>query len=64
MKTKVYAKIYNPVTNQIFEIGGTSESVKRDLKDMDRKGMINEKCSVEVYAVNLKTGKCTNLMDY
>ena len=63
MTTKIYANIYNLETDKYVEIGGTKDSIKKDLKDMERIGMINEKCTVDIYAVD-ERGKRVNLMDF
>lgn len=60
---KIYANTYNPKTDRHIEIGGTRESIKKDLKDMERKGIIDEDCTVDVYAVN-DMGVRVNLMDF
>lgn len=60
---KIYADTYNPKTGRHIEIGGTRESVKKDLKDMERKGLIDKSCTVYVYAVD-ETGKQVNLMEF
>lgn len=51
---KIYADIYNLETKKHIEIGGTKEGVKKDLRDMEKLGLINKNCTVNVYAVNEK----------
>lgn len=60
---KIYADTYNPMTGKHIEIGGTKESVKKDLKEMEKIGLINKNCTVNVYAVNEK-GAHISLMDF
>lgn len=60
---KVYADTYDPTTGKHIEIGGTKESIKRDLKEMEKIGLINKNCTVNVYAVNEK-GVHISLMDF
>lgn len=35
------------------EIGGTEEQVEKDLKDMKRKGIIDEDCEISRYKVDI-----------
>lgn len=60
---KIYANTYNPKTGRHIEIGGTRESIKKDLKDMERIGLIDESCTVDIYAVNDMGDRC-NLMEF
>lgn len=60
---KIYANTYNPKTGRHIEIGGTRESIKKDLKDMERLGLIDESCTVDIYAVN-DMGDRVNLMEF
>lgn len=60
---KVYANTYNPETGKHIEIGGTKESIKKDLRDMERMGFINENCIVDIYAVN-EEGQKINMMEF
>lgn len=51
-------KYYATITHRSgqFEIGGTKESVIRDLKAMKRSGKLDGSESIRVYGVDLKTG--------
>lgn len=60
---KVYANTYNPETGKHIEIGGTKESIKKDLKNMEKIGLINKNCTVDIYAVNEK-GQKINMMEF
>lgn len=60
---KIYANTYNPKTGRHVEIGGTRESIKKDLEDMEKKGLIGWDCIVDVYAVN-EMGDRVNLMEF
>lgn len=60
---KIYANTYNPKTGRYIEIGGTRESIKKDLKDMEKKGLIDRDCIVDIYAVN-EMGDRVNLMEF
>lgn len=51
---KTYARIYNWKTGKDLEIGGTEEQVKQDLKDLEKKGILTEDCSVETYIVHIE----------
>lgn len=51
---KTYARIYNWKTGKELEIGGTEEQVKQDLKDMAKKGILTEDCSVETRIVHIE----------
>ena len=51
--TKTYARIYNWKTGWSVEIGGTDEQVNRDLKDMERKGLVNNDCEIQRYSVEI-----------
>ena len=54
---KHYAYIRNEVTGQSVEIGGTEEQVDRDLKEMERQGLLTDDCTVRCYTVNLEEKK-------
>lgn len=60
---KVYAHTYNPTTKKHIEIGGTKESIKKDLRDMEKLGLINQNCTVDIYAVN-ERGVYISLMNF
>ena len=60
---KIYANIWNPDTNKQTRIGGTRASIKKDLRDMEKLGLINEDCIVDVYAVN-EQGSVVSLMEF
>ena len=48
---KTYARIYNVVNGKSVEIGGTAEQVEKDLKDMEKKNLVNDDCTVDIYTV-------------
>lgn len=50
---KTYARVYNWRTGKSVEIGGTEEQVEKDLKDMKRKGIIDEDCEISRYKVDI-----------
>lgn len=54
---KTYARIYNWKTGKELEIGGTEEQVKQDLKDLEKRGILTEDCSVETYIVHIEDRK-------
>lgn len=54
---KTYARIYNWKTGKELEIGGTEEQVEQDLKDMAKKGILTEDCSVETRIVRIEDRK-------
>lgn len=50
---KYYAYIYNVKTGKQLEIGGTKESIKKDLKEMEKQGIVNNDCTINIYKVNI-----------
>lgn len=50
---KTYARVYNWRTGKSVEIGGTEEQVENDLKEMKRKGIIDEDCEISRYKVDI-----------
>ena len=50
---QTYARVYNWRTGKSIEIGGTEEQVEKDLKDMKRKGIIDEDCEIIRYKVDI-----------
>lgn len=60
---KICANTYNPKAGRHIEVGGTRESIKKDLKDMERKGLIDRDCIVDICAVNEMDNR-VNLMEF
>ena len=50
---KTYARVYNWRPGTSVELGGTEEQVEKDLKDMKRKGIIDEDCEISRYKVDI-----------
>ena len=51
---KIYVHIYNSKTGKHIEIGGYSEAqIEKDLKDMEKKSMITEDCTINIYSVRI-----------
>lgn len=49
---KIYAHVYNTKTGKHVEIGGYSmDQIEKDLKDMEKKGILTENCTVDIYSV-------------
>lgn len=48
---KHYAVIFYPDGKQINIGGWTKESIKQDLADMKRKGLITDDCNIRIYGV-------------
>ena len=64
---KYYAFICHPDGRQTTIGGWTKESIKKDLADMERKKLIDDDCTVEIYGENEngdRIGDFTNEIDW
>ena len=50
---KTYAYIFNWLTGEKLEIGGTAEQVEKDLARMEVMGILTDDCSVRTYEVEI-----------